>query len=186
MYHNSLSSEYHEIAKIVHVSKLLPYAGLILTVICIAIFLMRLYVLEPLVKRFYGDRFFRLDETQRNSFLNHWVAGGCKFVLFVISAYPAMAVVSGKASLESPWAGSKSVKLGDTLIFTVQLFSAMYIFELFFRKKVSYISAAHHIGAIVIAQSSTVLFLDPAHNGDAPLEFILCMLWGKSIVEIWL
>jgi len=181
MYHNNLGNEYRELAKIVHVSKLLPYAGLILTVFCISIFLVRQYILQPLIQRFYGDRYFRLDESQRRSFINHWVAGLCKLSLVVLSCYPALAVVSGTASLESPWAGSKTVKLGDTLICTVQLFSAMYIFELFFRKKVSYISAAHHIGAVVIAQSSTVLFLDPAHAADAPLEFVLCMLWGMYL-----
>jgi len=178
MWRSKLADEFREASDIVHESKLLPYAGLILTVCCVCIFIVRQYVLEPCIKRFYGDRCKRLDEAQRRSLINHWVAGGCKLALIIGSCYPAMAVVSGSASLEAPFAGSKTVKLGDVLICSFQLFTAMYIFELFFRKEVGYISAAHHVGAIIIAQSATVLFLDPAHAADAPLEFILCLLWG--------
>lgn len=177
MYHNHLKEEF-ELHGITQESKLLPYSGLILTVCCVSIFLIRQFILEPCIKRFYKDRYFGLDESQRRSFINHWVAGGCKLVLIVQSCYPAIAVVSGDYSLMSPYAGSKTVTMGDMLIITFQLFTAMYIFELFFRVHVSLISSAHHIGAIIIAQSATVLFLDPAHAKDAPLEFILCLLWG--------
>ena len=62
----------------------------------------------------------------------------------------------------------------------------MYIFELFYREKVSYISGAHHIGAIVITQTAVVLFLDPKHRQDAELEFIMCLLWGESNLSVYL
>lgn len=163
-----------------HAPRLLPYAGIILTMSCIVIFLLRQYVIEPLVTKCYGKKYTDLDEAQRRSLVNHFVAGGCKFFLVAFSLYPAFAILSGKKSLESPYATSRHVKIGDGLIFTFEIFTAMYIFELFFRKKVSWISAAHHIGAITIAQTGTVLFLDPTHRQDAQIEFVMCLLWGKQ------
>jgi hypothetical protein len=56
----------------------------------------------------------------------------------------------------------------------------MYIFELLFRAKLSPVAVAHHIGAIVIAQSAVAISLNWQHERDATIEFILCFVWGKS------
>jgi hypothetical protein len=59
-----------------------------------------------------------------------------------------------------------------------QIFIGMYVFELFYRAKLSPVAAAHHIGAIVIAQSAVAISLNWEHERDATIEFILCFVWG--------
>jgi len=142
-----------------------------------------MYLLEPLVKR-YTSEYKHLDQAQRRSFINHYVAASIKLILIIASVYPAISVISGHKNLQSPFAGSSTVKVGDVLLCTFQVFTAMYIFELFYREKVSYISGAHHIGAIIITQTAIVLFLDPKHQQDAELEFIMCLLWGELNVSV--
>ncbi|KAG9662910.1 hypothetical protein KCU95_g5138, partial [Aureobasidium melanogenum] len=166
-------------------SKLVPYSGLILTICCVVVFLVRVYVLEPLVKRF-TKQYKHLDQAQQRSFINHYVAATIKLILIIVAVYPAIVVLSGHRSLQSSF-GSRDVTYGDILLCVFEIFTSMYIFELFFREKVSYISAAHHIGAIIITQTATVLFQDPKHRRDAELEFMLCLLWGlfDILAELW-
>lgn len=169
------------------VSDLLPYSAIILTTICVVIFFLRLHFFEPFAKWFYGKKYTGLDEVQRRSFINHHVAGSVKLFLVVFAAYPFIALFSGAKKLHSPVGHSSPVKVGDMLLIVDEIFTAMYIFELFYRAQVSYISAAHHIGAILIAQSATVLGLNPAHRKDAVIEFMLCLLWGffDVVAEFW-
>ena len=162
------------------ISPILPYCGLILTVVCVVIFLVRFYVFEPMAIRFYRDKYTKLDEIQRRSFINHHVAGTIKILLVVLTAYPFIGIISGAKRFHEPLSPHSKVTFGDMLLIISQLFTGMYIFELFYRTQVSYISAAHHIGAIIIAQSATVLGLSPRHKSDATFEFVLCLLWGTS------
>ncbi|KAH0349162.1 hypothetical protein KCU81_g3096, partial [Aureobasidium melanogenum] len=166
-------------------SKLVPYSGLILTICCVVVFLVRVYILEPLVIRF-TKQYKHLDQAQRRSFINHYVAATIKLTLIVVAVYPAIVVLSGHRSLQSSF-GSRNVTYGDVLVCVFELFTSMYIFELFYREKVSYISAAHHIGAVIITQTATVLFQDPKHRRDAELEFMLCLLCGifDILAELW-
>lgn len=60
------------------------------------------------------------------------------------------------------------------------MFIAMYAFELLYRAKLSPVAVAHHVGAIVIAQSSVAISLNWEHEKDATIEFILCFVWGMS------
>jgi hypothetical protein len=61
-----------------------------------------------------------------------------------------------------------------------QVFIAMYLFELIFRAKLSYVAVAHHIGSVTIAATAVAISLNWEHQRDATLEFILCYLWGKG------
>jgi len=72
----------------------------------------------------------------------------------------------------------QQVNQGAVLIVLNQLFIAMYIFELFYRAKLSPVAVAHHIGAITIAQSAVTMSLKWEHERDATIEFILCFVWG--------
>ena len=161
------------------VSKLVPYAGLILTISCVIIFAARFYLFEGYVAKLYGSKYTRLSVTQKRTFINHHVAGSIKLLLVLAAAYPFLAVVAGTSDLHSPFAGSKYVKMGDVLLVISEVFTTMYIFELFYRVKVSPISALHHVGAMVIAQSAIVLGLDPAHEREGTIEFVLCLVWGE-------
>ncbi|KAG9512011.1 hypothetical protein KCU99_g6842, partial [Aureobasidium melanogenum] len=178
----SLGKIYHDDKKL---SKLVPFSGLILTICCVVVFLVRVYLLEPLVKRF-TKQYKHLDQAQRRSFINHYVAATIKLILIVVAVYPAIVVLSGHRSLQSSF-GSRDVTYGDVLVIVFEIFTSMYIFELFYREKVSYISAAHHIGAVIITQTATVLFQDPKQRHDAELEFMLCLLWGifDILAELW-
>jgi hypothetical protein len=59
----------------------------------------------------------------------------------------------------------------------------MDLFELSYRAKLSPIAVAHHIGAIVLAQSAVAMSLNWEHERDATIEFILCFVWGMLSSE---
>ena len=58
----------------------------------------------------------------------------------------------------------------------------MYIFELIYRVKVSHISSMHHLGTILVAESTVAISLDLTREPDASIEFILITVWGKSLL----
>lgn len=162
------------------ISSIAPFSGLILTVTACVIALARLYILDPFIPKVYsratlGD----MTMTQLRSFTNHHVAAGTKIILIILCAYPLLSIICGTATPHTPYAPGSSVTLGDIMIVSSQVFTGMYIFELFYRDKVSIISCAHHIGAIVIAQSAIAMSINFGHERDAVYEFILCFIWGK-------
>jgi len=148
------------------------------------IFFIKTYILEKLLlntKR-YKVHFERLNPSQQCTFINHHVAAGCKIVLLCSAAYPFLNVAFGHSKLQDPVAGDYRPTNGDLMIVCSQLFTAMYIFELYFRRTVSLISAAHHIGAIVITQSAVAIALNFRQEKDATFEFILCFVWGMCLL----
>lgn len=165
------------------ISRLAPYSGLILTMWLVIIFALRFYVFEGfLMRKLYGDKYTSMfkDEKVRRGFINHHVAGAIKLVLLVSAVYPLVAVAFGSATMHSSFDGHDGiVKMGDVLVVCSQLFISMYVFELFYRPQISPISALHHIGAILIAQSAVSISLDFEHEVDATIEFIMCFVWGK-------
>lgn len=163
------------------ISILATYSGLILTVCLVVIFFIRFYIFERfLLRRIYGTKYTSMtDEAVRRGFVNHHVAGLIKIVLLIVAAYPFMAVAFGSATMHSFFVGKGGATMGDVLVVCSQLFVSMYVFELFYRPKISPISSLHHIGAIVIAQSAVAISLDFEHEVDATIEFILCFVWGK-------
>lgn len=56
----------------------------------------------------------------------------------------------------------------------------MYVFELFYRADVSYVSVGHHVGTIMIGQAAIAISLDLVKERDATIEFTLCTVWGMS------
>ncbi len=56
----------------------------------------------------------------------------------------------------------------------------MYVFELFYRPKISPVSVGHHIGTIMIGQSAIAISLNLIRESDATIEFILCTVWVRS------
>jgi hypothetical protein len=168
------------------VSRLAPFSALILTIVIVILFLIKLYVVERLLMRtkLYRRHFDGLNPFQQSTFINHHIAAGCKIVLLFSAAYPFLAVAFGRSTLQSPVAPHHKTTNGDVLIVCTQIFTAMYTFELFFRRTISVISAAHHIGAIVITQSAVAISLNFHHEKDATWEFVLCFVWGMSSPEI--
>lgn len=161
------------------ISSIAPFSGLILTVTCCVIALIRLYILDPFIPKIYSRAALRdISNAQMRSFTNHHVAAGTKILLVILCAYPLLAIICGNATPHTPYAKGSSVTLGDMMIVSSQIFTGMYIFELFFREKVSVISCAHHIGAIVIAQAAIAMSINFGHERDAVYEFILCFIWG--------
>ena len=164
-----------------HISNLAPFSALILSIVFIIYFAVRFYVLEGfLLKKLYGEIYTRMDETTRRGFVNHHLAGTTKLLILVAAAYPFVDVAFGSASFNSSFAGSKSVTQGDVLIVAAQMLIAMYVFELFYRPKISPVSVGHHIGTIMIGQSAIAISLNLVHEKDATIEFVLCTVWGKS------
>lgn len=161
------------------ISILAPYSAMILTVIVVFVFAYRLYFIEKFLMntKLYRAKFQALSEDQRRSLVNHHVAGTCKIILFITASYPFLSIAFGKSNPHTPYVNGSTATLGDVMIVCSNLFTVMYIFELFYRVNVSYISAAHHIGAIVIAQTAVAISLDFSHERVAVIEFIMCFLW---------
>lgn len=166
------------------VSRLAPFSGLILTITTCVLAVIRIYFLDLFfIPKVYSKQTLKpLNGGQLRSFTNHHVAAGTKIILLIGAAYPLLAIVCGSATPHTPYAPGAVATLGDVMIVCSQLFTAMYIFELFYRDKVSIISCAHHIGAIVIAQSAIAMSINWNDQKDAIQEFILCFIWGKSAV----
>jgi hypothetical protein len=120
--------------------------------------------------------------------------------VLIVAAYPFIDVAFGSATFHSSFAGSKYVTQGDVLIVAAQMligehysndelefsnslilltYLAMYVFELFYRPKISPVSVGHHIGTIMIGQSAIAISLNYIQEKDATIEFTLCTIWGK-------
>ena len=53
----------------------------------------------------------------------------------------------------------------------------MYVFELFYRTRISPVSVGHHIGTIIIGQTAIAISFELVREKDATIEFILCLVW---------
>ncbi|WPG99376.1 Hypothetical protein R9X50_00219000 [Acrodontium crateriforme] len=189
-YHPHHHNEPH-IGEIVNelVSKLAPFSGIILTVTACIVAIFRIYCLELfIIPKLYPARLLKsLSDGQKRGFINHHVAALTKIILLPTAGYPLLAILAGHATPHTPYFKGSTATLGDVMIVCTQLFTVMYIFELFYREKVSPISCAHHIGAIVIAQSAVAMSINYDHEKDAVIEFILCFIWGgfDVVAELW-
>lgn len=167
------------------VSDTAVFGGLIMTVTAVVLAFTRIYFLD----KFLFGTLYRslpkasLDDTQRRSFINHHVAAAMKILLVILAAYPLLRILAGGATPHTPYAPGSKVTLGDVLMVASQIFSIMYIFELFYREKVSPISFAHHVGAIVIAQAAVAMTINFDHQKDAVPEFLLCLIWGMYLTN---
>ncbi|KAF1917898.1 hypothetical protein BDU57DRAFT_586480 [Ampelomyces quisqualis] len=157
------------------VSKLAPYASLVLIV-----------TLGFFLNRIYGDTYRKLNDNQRRGFINHHVAATAKIMMLISAAVPFLSIMSGKATLNTHAVGSKAT-YGDLLLVLFQVFTAMYIFELFFRAKLSIIAVCHHVGSVAMSAVAVSLAVNWENQPDATLEFIMCCLWGlfDIIAECW-
>ncbi|KAL1643321.1 hypothetical protein SLS58_004992 [Diplodia intermedia] len=161
------------------VSELVPYSGIILLVCLVVIFLVRFWVFEGfLLEKVYGKKYTEMSEVVLRGFVNHHVAGSIKIVLMATAIYPLISVASGHSSLQTPMSPGSLVTMGDMMVVCSQLFIGMYVFELFYRTKISPIGILHHIGAMLIAQSAVTISMDASHEEDARIEFMLCFVWG--------
>jgi hypothetical protein len=172
------------------ISILTPYSGLILSVWMVILFFTKHYLLERIIfRRFYSVTYKNMDDGLRRGFMNHHIAGGVKVVLLIAGGKPFIDVVFGKSELHSPMSRYHAhPTMGDVLLVLTQLFVSMYVFELFFRKTLSPIAVMHHVGAVIIAQAAVVLSLDLSKEGNASMEFVLCLVWGAFdvLAEGWL
>jgi hypothetical protein len=122
-----------------------------------------------------------MDETTRRGFINHHIAGATKILISILATYPFIDVAFGSATFHTSFAGSKHVTQGDILIIAAQMLIAMYVFELFYRPKISPVSVGHHIGTILIGQSAIAISLNLVKEKDVTIEFILCTVWGSFL-----
>ena len=180
MIHTKISGDAHiKAVKNVPISQLAPFSGLIMTVVLVILFLIKQYILESfLLSWLYGDKYSKLKDSDRRSFLNHHIAGATKLTILVVGVYPFIDVAFRHGYLNKPYAPGSIVTLGDILVVVTQMLLAMYIFELIYRVRVSPISSLHHMGTILIGQSAIAISLSLDREPDADIEFILCTVWG--------
>jgi hypothetical protein len=165
-------------------SNLEGYGALVLTIVLLVEFMVRYYFLEKFIfKKVYGDVYAALDTRNKLGFANHHIGAMCKLVVLFAGAYPWVSILFTPAVYSTPMRAGSTITMGDILFVLTQIFCSMYIFELLFRSEISPISIAHHVGAILIAQSAVVLGLDLQDQKNASLEFLLCMIWGKYVYD---
>jgi len=87
---------------------------------------------------------------------------------------------TGRGSLVCKQEHERTLKVERHLLTCFHRLIAMYVFELFYRPKISPVSVGHHIGTIMIGQSAIAISLNLVRERDATIEFILCTVWGKS------
>lgn len=161
-------------------SQLAPYSALIISIIFAVYFLIRFYLLEGfLLRRLYNSTYTRLSETNRRGFVNHHIAGGTKLLILLAAGYPFFDVAFHNGTYHRVIAGSQIITQGDILVVAAQMLIAMYVFELFYRAKISPVSVGHHIGAVLIGQIAIAISLGKANEELGPKEFGLCLVWGK-------
>lgn len=164
------------------ISVLVPFSALIISVAFVVLFLIRYYILEGfLIQWLYGPIYKDMSDNNRRGFINHHIAGMTKIVIWILAAYPFIDVTLRNANFYTPFIAGSFIKMGDILIVAAQLLIAMYIFELFYRVKLSAGAVMHHIGTIIIGQSAIAISLRLTHEPDADIEFILCTVWGEFL-----
>ena len=121
-------------------SKLSPYSALTLSIVLVILFLLKQYIIDAfLIKRLYGDKYTRLNDWQRRSFVNHHIAGATKLLILIVAVYPFINVAFRYAVLNDPYARGSRVTMGDILVVCTQLLVGMYIFELIYRVRIRYV-----------------------------------------------
>jgi hypothetical protein len=168
------------------VSSLTPYAALIMTIACAVIFVARVYFFESVLvhTRLYRPVWQALDANQRRSFMVHNIGATIKVILIAIGFGPFLMVGFLDSTPQSPVSSlAARPTMGDLMIVTIQIFQAMYIFELFYRTRPSYVTTLHHLGTILLGQVGVVLTLHSAEEPDAIYEFMLCYVWGKFLAQ---
>jgi hypothetical protein len=171
------------------ISFLTPYSGLLLTLWLVVLFCIKRYILELIFPRVYRNTYRDMDDGLRRGFLVHHVSAGTKVVLLIVGAKPFSDVVFGHSTLGDRFSRLHArPTMGDILLVLTQLFVALYVFELLIRKAPSPIAVMHHAGAIIIAQSAVVLSLRLEKEGNATMEFVLCLVWAAFdvLAELWL
>lgn len=162
------------------VSDVALFGALVMTITAVILAFVRIYLLD----NFLLGTVYRsvpresLNDTQRRSFINHHVAAVLKILCIALAGYPLLRILTTGTSPHTPFAPGTRVTLGDVLMVASQIFSMMYVFELFYREKVSPISFAHHVGAIIIAQAAVAMSINFDDEKDALPEFLLCLIWG--------
>ena len=118
-----------------------------------------------------------MDDVNKRSFLNHYIAGATKLAILIVAVYPFGAVAFGTADFHTPYIQGSVVTMGDLLLIAAQMLTGMFIFELIYRVKISPVSVAHHIGSIMVAQAAIAISI--RGEQEASIEFLLCTVWGE-------
>jgi hypothetical protein len=107
-------------------------------------------------------------------------------LILIIAAYLFVDIAFGNSTLHSPFGGSRYITQGDILIVAAQMLIAMYVFELFYKPRISPVNVAHHIGTIMIGQSAIAISLDLVRERDDTIEFVLCTVWGELLSMLFI
>ncbi|CAI6092748.1 unnamed protein product [Clonostachys chloroleuca] len=165
-------------------SKMLPYGSLIL--VCSVIFVVLLSnVLERwILRRLYPKTWQRLlasgNERRRRSFTYYHIGAIMMFILLCTSVFPVLSFLVGNADFSTHIdRRSSRITVGDMLFVFSEVYTSYYLYEMCFRTQfASPITIAHHIGLLIIVQTSLALFADIRRHPDATMEFFMCMVWG--------
>lgn len=167
-------------------SALLPKGSLILSCSILTIVLVCNVLERVLFQKVYGSLWDGLQcsekEARRRSFTYYHVGAIVMSALLVVGAFPTFDFLVGRGDLSAHFGGGESVthvKIGDVLFTLAEVYSAYYIFELAFRARLaSAISIAHHIGLLMVIQTSLAMFSNLATHREATIQFYMCMIWG--------
>ncbi|PLB53984.1 hypothetical protein P170DRAFT_343735 [Aspergillus steynii IBT 23096] len=168
-------------------SFLLPRGSLILCSCTLAIVLLsnvlERWLLAKLYQIIWKDLSLGRNERRRRSFTYFHIGVTIMLILVLFGAYPVFDFLVGHARVSSTL--HRNVTYGDYMFVLSHVYSAYYIFEVCFRTRfASAISIAHHIGLLIVIQTTLTLFGDLRKYPEAILEFYMCMVWGSFDVVV--
>lgn len=172
-------------------SVLLPYSALILCSSTLAILFVCIALERWLLRRLYGSVWqtllFGESEERRRSFACLNAGLVINLIVFLIGLYPTFDFLVGRGDLSAPLSTKKDgVTIGDILFILAQLYGANYLFDLCFRAGLARaMGIAHHIGVLIILETSLSLFANLTEYPEATLQFYMCMVWGMPLEFIY-
>src|SRR6202012_3034838 len=191
--HNSrlVSRSKIEVLKNIPLSNAVGYTGLFLTTFCCLLWILSRCFHSAILPKIHNDYTTLQPQRDRIAVNFHYLAFTIKFVVFSCIIYPFTQVIFKGANFDDSVVSGGQISHGDILLLMGNLFCSLFIFELFYRSEfISWMSAAHHIGTVVVGQLGIALSAYHDRHHESSIELYMCTVWGtlpslpKPIVNI--
>lgn len=170
-----------EVLKNIPLSDVIGYSGLFLTTFCCLLWLLSRCLHSVILPKIHNNYTILQPPRDRIAVNFHYLAFTIKFVVFICIIYPFTQVVFAGANFDDSVVPGGNVSHGDILLVVGNLFCSLFIFELFYRSEfITWMSAAHHIGTVIVGQLGIALSAYPTRHKESSIELYMCTVWGTS------
>jgi hypothetical protein len=168
-----------EVLKNIPLSNVLGYSGLFLTAFCCLHWALSRCFHSVILPKIHNNYSVLQPPRDRIAVNFHYVACTIKFIVFVCIVYPFTQVIFEGANFDDSIVPGGRVSHGDILLLMGNLFCSLFIFELLYRSEfISWISAAHHIGTVIVGQLGIALSAYHTRHHESSIELYMCTVWG--------